>query len=552
MKVIATILADLETTPLGTASRLDVPIDGIPILTRTVQRVRACQRIGSILVLVPSTQADRAAPLLEGTGAVLRRFDGGPPPWAALVRAARKWSLDGWRGGIGGTTCFDEYTHVPLVSEALKGTDFDAVLSVPPAAPAFHPGLADRMIEMRAAAGGDVRMVFSQAPPGVGGILMDVPLVHELCERQTPIGWVFAYKPDAPRKDLIFEPCCCDIPVSLRYARGRLIADTQRSMARVSALLTENLEPDLTQIGDWLRRREADFSEPLPQEVEIELTTEDPYPDAVLRPRGQRLGRKGQMDPALAIRVAREAAELDDTLVVLGGFGDPLRHPAWRDILVALNGLSSEGRRPYGLAVRTTGVDLDDDTLSALIDAPVDVLNVVVDAWSAPLYAQLQAPGGTPVANLDAITASLTRLTELRRQQRTVTPILVPELTKARQNVHELDDFFDGWIRRCGAASVSGASHLAQQFPDHRVINMAPTAREACRRIRSRCLVLADGRVTACDQDFRGVMTLGSVADRPLREVWTGEAFESLRGNHRNGRYDANPLCAACEDWQRP
>ena len=38
MKVIATLQADLEETPLGTKSRLADELGGVPVLLRTVQR----------------------------------------------------------------------------------------------------------------------------------------------------------------------------------------------------------------------------------------------------------------------------------------------------------------------------------------------------------------------------------------------------------------------------------------------------------------------------------------------------------------------------------
>jgi len=100
--------------------------------------------------------------------------------------------------------------------------------------------------------------------------------------------------------------------------------------------------------------------------------------------------------------------------------------------------------------------------------------------------------------------------------------------------------------------TISGGSHYARQFEDRSVIKMAPAARGPCRRIQSRCMVLSDGRVTLCDQDVQGRQTIGQLAENSLRELWQGSQFTQIRSAHQQGRFDAAPLCPACDEWHRP
>ena len=553
MKVIAVLQADLEVTPIGTRSRLADELRGVPVLRRTVERVRRVKSIAEVHVLCPSSQTARCGAILAGTGAMVCAHDAARPPWASLVRTARKWSLDGWRGGIGGTTTFEEYTDCRLIDGLLKTAPADAVLSIPPAAPVFDPDLAQRMIDHRRTAEDDARLTFTQAPPGLAGVLLDTALVKELSESNIPIGVLFSYKPDAPRKDLIFQSCCCEIPAPLRFAVGRLIADTERSMRTLAALLGDHESPDATTIGTWLTEREKTHVEPVPREVEIELTTDDPYAHALLRPRGDRVPRRGPIDPALVERVITEMAVHDDALCVLGGFGDPLRHPCFPSILERIRPVQRpEGRDLYGLCVRTSAVDLGKEQIEAIVAHGVDVLTVTLDAWTPDLYGRLQSPHDPRQADLQQVLDRLDRLTQGREREGSPRPIIVPEMTKAVENVHELDAFYDGWLRRFGTVSITGYSHFAGQCPDRSVIKMAPAARTACRRIRSRCLILADGSLAMCDQDFRGQHTLGRLGEQSLTSLWRSAAFERLRASHRNAQYDPTPLCARCEDWHRP
>jgi hypothetical protein len=552
VKVIATIQADLKVTPLGTRSRLGDVLSGSTVLRRTVERVCGAKSVEAVYVLCPVGDREACEQMLRGTRAIVRSFDAGPSPWTGLVQTARKWSLHGWRGGIGGTTYFDEFTDIRLLCKLLDEVQADAALAVPAAAPLLDPGLMDQMIEHRRAAGDDITMTFTQAPPGIAGILLDASLVRQLAEKNIPVGWIFSYKPDDPSKDLIFQPTCCDIPAELRHAVGRLTADTDRSVERVSALLGDHAAPDLATIGRWLTSREVTCTESLPREVEIELTTDDPYPEAFVRPRGTRLDARGPIDLAVVKQIVGEIIRYDDALVVLGGFGDPLRHPRFVDVLETIRSVRRDGRGLYGLAVRTAAADLTEEHVEAMISREVDILSVLLDAWTPELYGKLQSPSDPAAADLDGVLKRLDRLSDARQKRNSIKPTLVPEMTKSRDNAHELDEFHDGWLRRAGTVCISGYGHYARQLEDRSVICMAPSPRVACRRIRSRCVVLADGRVTLCDQDYNGGYAVGRIGEQSLEQLWLGQDFERVRTAHRQGRFDPTPLCASCDEWHRP
>ena len=555
MKTATVIQADLEVTPLGTRSRLADAMHGTPVLRRTVDRAARLRGIDGLVVLVPSSQRRAAERMLDGSAARVVAHDAPSPPWRALVRTARKWSLDGWRGGLGGSTCFDEFVDCRLIAEALADRLDGDVLFIPPAAPLFDPRLAERLIDHRPATREEARLAFATTPPGLSGVVMEGALVRELAAQGVPLGWVFSYKPDAPLRDLAFQSCCVEIAPEIRYAAGRLMTDTRRSWDLVEALLRDHPDPDAVTACAWLRRREVDVVEELPREVEIELTTADPYPESVLRPRGSRVSTRGPINTAVVERVVEELAAWDDALIVLGGHGDPLCHSNFEDVLGAIRPRHSDTAARggvYGVCLRTTAAGLDDRIIELLIAHEVDVLNVVLDAWTPELYAQLQGPSDPEGARLGDVLARLDRLNQAKLERKSVAPIVVPEMAKSPRNVHELDDFHDGWLRKLGTVSIVGASDYAGQFENDRVTSVAPPKRGSCRRLRTRCVVLANGRVTACDQDVHGIMTVGDLADASLRDLWRGVPFEKIRDAHRTDRAHSTPLCGRCDEWHRP
>ncbi len=554
MKVIAVMIANLDETPLGTRSRLCDELDGVPVLRRTIDRVAKAMRVGEIHVVCPVEQHARCAALLADAPITLHPAQIIATPWRSLVRSARKWSLDGWRGGLGGTTSYDEFMDASLLAQVLETVTADYCLCVPSAAAAFDPVLADRMIDHQdcVAEEEEITMTFTQAPPGLSGLLLHRDAVDELAKKSIPIGWVFGYQPDVPRKDQIFLPGCCEIPVELRYAAGRLQADTSRGVSSLEAFLAADDVHDEASVGRWLMKRASETVQALPREVEIELTTQDSYPNALLRPRGQCVPARGPIKSEIVRNIAEELSAFDDSLMVLGGFGDPLLHPHFPAILAAIRTGQRSGSPIFGIAVRTHAAVMTDEHIDAMIDNQVDILNIVLDAWSPDLYGQLMSPNSPSSASLEHVRRNMDRVTEKCQQRGSAIPLVVPEITKAKENVQELDVFFDGWYGKLGTVAISGASHYAHQFADHSVMNMAPSPRTACSRVRNRCVVLANGDVVLCDQDFRGRSAIGSLTDNSLAQIWRSKNYQQVRDAHSRDDYSDHDMCATCSEWHRP
>jgi spiro-SPASM protein len=544
MKLIAVIPVDLECSPLGTKSRFAADVAGQTILTRTVRQVARAEQVDDLFVVCPVEQESRCRELLGDAPGAVRGHSAGPPPYHRLVRTARKWALDGWRGGIGGASLIDEYTHTAVVAALAAQESADAVVVIPGPAPLIDPALIDACVDHFCTVSEDTRLTFAQTPPGLSPFIFQTALLAELAEKQVPPGWTLTYKPDHPESDPAFRRCCYQASQVLRHAAGRLVADTDRAVETITDYLNEHEYVGAEHVAGWLMKREAQSVPRLPREVEIELTTEH-FPaensQVALRPRVALDRRRGPIDPALVRSLADELAAYDDALVVLGGFGEPTLHPHFSEILATLRGTGV-----YGVAVRTNGLTLDDAIIQALIEHRVDVVTVCLDAWTPELYQKLHG------CDLQTVLDGIDRLSSARGEHRQVEPLVVPEMIKSVHTVEELDPFFDGWLRKSGWACVVGYSTYADALPDHRVVDMSPPTRSPCRRIRTRCTVLADGSVIACDQDFAAARPVGSLADRSLSEVWTGSNLATLRAHHDAGRYDADPLCAHCAEWHRP
>lgn len=548
MKIIATLTADFQRSAIGTRSRLTDSIAGETVIRRTLRRVAASTAIDSIHLLVHKSQASQARTAVEGLNVRIETHETADVPWRQLMTSARKWSLDAWRGGLAGACVFDETAH-PWLLEALgRREQADGIVDVNPAAVLLDPNVLDAMIAHFADVRESVRMTFTQSAPGLTAAVYTTELMADLAQAGQSVGGMMVYRPAEPRRDMIMLPCFWAPDTLIRRACGRCVVDTDSAFERVEAILADlgpsssDGVPEAGAVSGWLLAHRFQAPPALPAEVEVELTTEDPLFDTVLRPRGAAVGLRGPMTDVTFDRLVTELAERDDARLVFGGFGDPLRHPAWP---VFVKRAREAG--VYGIAVRTTAVDLDDAAITALMDARVDVVEVLLDAHTPETYAKLSNS-----KNFNQVRANLDRLLDQHRQRQQPQPLLVCSLTKTHETMDELEAFYDLWVSRTGSAVITGPSTFAGQWPDRSVMDMAPPTREPCERLWTRTLVLADGRVTACDQDFKGAHALGDLREQTLAGLWGSPCMTAIRASHRGGACDGMSLCPTCREWHRP
>lgn len=65
-------------------------------------------------------------------------------------------------------------------------------------------------------------------------------------------------------------------------------------------------------------------------------------------------------------------------------------------------------------------------------------------------------------------------------------------------------------------------------------------------------LVLANGDVVPCAQDFFACLRLGSAVEAPLLEIWNGAPLQELRRAFAARDLAGLPVCAACDRIRRP
>jgi hypothetical protein len=452
-------------------------------------------------------------------------------PEQAHIRAARAFSPGSWRGGIAGLSAYDEVLCPAAMAAALDSRGATAALLVGPDWPLLDVSATTgcaAVVSRHLEHPDQHRIVFTQAPPGLGGCLLHADLCRELAQRSrlSTIGSLLVYQPHVPQGDPIARDANVQIDHRVRRSLVRATADSLRQQALLGrAFPGDPGEMTPAEIVEALER--VELPESGPREVVLELTT-----DRAARGRfGELTGaaRRPAMAPETARRLVTQIADLDECVLTLGGAGDPLLHDAF-DELVAF-----AVRLGVLVHVRTE-LRAEPATIDRLLATAPHVISVDVNAHAPATYERMMGRDdhGAVLERVQRLVDGRTHLAGPADLSALARPWIVPRLLRCRETYEDIDAFFDHWQRALGTAVIDapppGSDDLAPAVTPARVRQ----ARDA------RCLtVLADGRapVDGDDLNTRGETisaTTGSLADA-WREIldarrarWAAAAQETV------------------------
>lgn len=511
-----------------------------PVLWWTLERLRQSDSIDAAAVLCWEDQLPEVQTIAEEHEVcILAKGPRAPLPGMDAVTAARRWA-DGWRGGLLQTCEFDRGFHGPWLLELSQKMNAESVVLVDPSAALVDPKLIDALVE-HAAQNPESPLVFSQAAPGLSGVLLRAALLTQLASANTHPGRFLHYQPQQPCRDPISERSCASVPTPAARTRHRFTLDSQRQIGRIECA-TESLNGQLitTDAEGLIRSLDAtEAGDRFPREIVLELT-----PRRATRPIFSPVGHLSIPRPDLSLDTARtlfeRIADVDDVRLTFGGVGDALLHDRFFEFVDAAH---QAGVR--AIQAKTDLLDVTPETIARLAGSRLDVVSVQIPAIAARTYLAVMGVDG-----LSRVLENVKTFVEQRWSVGRAMPILVPVFTKCRENLAEMEVWYDRWLAALGSAVIAGANDYAGQIPDHAVADMGPPSRRPCGRLASRMHILSDGGIVSCEQDVLGRQVLGDLANDSIEEVWDAR-FGALRAEHRRGEWAKHSLCGSCREWHR-
>ena len=247
------------------------------------------------------------------------------------------------------------------------------------------------------------------------------------------------------------------------------------------------------------------------------------------------------MDPAIHTRLVDETKRFKDQLWVFryAADGESLLHPRFLDMVEETK---NAGIGPVDLT--TNAMSLTDEKMRRLLQAPIDVIDVSLDAYDEGTYEKIRIRG-----KFDVVTANLKRLVELRNELGSPTKIMTSIISQ-KEARDEIDAFKEFWGQYVDEVLVRGLN------TDLGIVNVSETyfdedvTRWPCPQFWKRVTINHLGEIRFCVEDWFNRGVVGNLREHTIQEIWQSPIYEKFRELHMTGRWNDMKLCNGCMDWQ--
>jgi len=246
------------------------------------------------------------------------------------------------------------------------------------------------------------------------------------------------------------------------------------------------------------------------------------------------------MRPEVHTRIVEETRAYRDKLWVLryAADGESLLNPHFLDMV---DEVKAAGIGPVDLT--TNAMSLSEDKMRRLLEAPIDVIDVSLDAFSKETYEKIRIRG-----KFDQVTANLKRLIEMRNEIGSPTKIMTSIISQ-QEALDEVDAFREFWGEYVDEVLVRGLN------TDLGIVNVSETyfeeiERWPCPQFWKRVTINQHGDVRFCVEDWRNTGIVGNVMEQSIAEIWQSEIYQKFRDLHASGRWGDVSMCRKCMDWQ--
>ncbi|PKM82379.1 MAG: hypothetical protein CVU89_05085 [Firmicutes bacterium HGW-Firmicutes-14] len=235
-------------------------------------------------------------------------------------------------------------------------------------------------------------------------------------------------------------------------------------------------------------------------------------------------------------KIVNEAADLGVPQVRLFLFGEPLLHP---DLVTMINYAKDKGIK--FIDFNTNGTLLSNEIARKLVSSKLDSITFSVTGFTQETYNMFQ--GYKTGFSLGEIEKNIENFILERNNQNKDKPELNMQFIVTKDSIRDVLPYYEKWGLQAGSVYFTKLNTYKGKFG-----RQIKGKRLVCPEIAYKLVVLADGDVTVCCQDYNGALAVGNINTSSLYDLWNrNPKLDEFRKLHRKQDFSQLPLCRDCD-----
>lgn len=232
----------------------------------------------------------------------------------------------------------------------------------------------------------------------------------------------------------------------------------------------------------------------------------------------------GFMEFDLFKKIIDDSPDLEH--LCMHNWGEPLLH---KDIFKMIEYAKNKGVN-Y-VVMNTNGTLLTDKMIDQIVDSKLDIIRFSIDG-SAETFKRVR---GVELQNIEQNINKLKNVKEIRRPELKMGVVFTIE----EDTEGDVEDYITHWEKI--------VDHVRLQ-PKLITSPRTEVCPEPFGKDYGKLVVLWDGRVIPCCVDYNANLTVGSVQNDTIQNLWKNEKMDLLRKQHLNGQFP--DTCANCNECE--
>lgn len=228
-----------------------------------------------------------------------------------------------------------------------------------------------------------------------------------------------------------------------------------------------------------------------------------------------------------------------NTHVLLHHFGESLLHPKLYELLVYLKNKNIKSE----LSANPT--ELSQEKIEAICRGGLNELILSIDASTDSTYKSIRGAH----ADLDIAMKNIDNIIAYKKKFSLHNPVITVQLVKMKKNESEIGDFKRRW-NIPGIGNILIKDFYLWSRSDESIRKEALLSKKVaffpCAFPWLSVVILWDGRVVPCCNDYDGLYVLGDLKEKTLKAIWNDSSMLELRRQHIKNQSESNKLCFGC------
>jgi len=231
-------------------------------------------------------------------------------------------------------------------------------------------------------------------------------------------------------------------------------------------------------------------------------------------------------------KIVSEVAELGIPHVRLFLFGEPLLYPKLID---AIRFAKNAGIKYVDF--NTNANLLSQEMAHKIADSGLDEIVFSVDGFSKETYESIRIKG-----NYDKCIKNIEYFLGLLKEENIKMTTLIQTINfdAIKDEIERYKLFWKDKVNLVSIAELNPVHGLVKE------VDYSGCKRVICNEAFYKMVVLSNGIVTTCCDDFNGELALGDIHKNTIEEIWNGAKWKKLRTDFTKLNYSEYKICEKC------